>query len=429
VIARLRPHMPAALAALVGMAVMAWLGLIGFAWTDYDIEASGAFKALADGHLGRFLELCPSYGGSMVLRAPFALVPDLWGGGELAIFRAVSLPCMAVAAALAVWLVARLREQGAPLLARGSALGVIVAGPVTYEALEYGHPEELVVATLCVAAVLAARARRPWWAAIALGLAIAAKPWALLAIGPVLVALHAHRLRSLLIAGLVAAAVLSPLAIGAGGAYTSATAGATQTGAIFQPWQAWWWLGRADKPVRGLDGQLKPGYRSAPRWINRISHPLIIVLSAPLTLLWARRRRRRGDRDHVDDELLLLAFILQVRCLLDPWNHIYYVLGALFALVIWETRSERRPPFLGLTISAAAWGWFESLPGVISPDLLAATYMAWALPLTAYMALRLYAPERLASLPRMAQLAPAAVSYTRPVLVNALPSGRPPVDQ
>ena len=43
--ARLRPHVPAALAALAGMAVMAWLGLIGFAWTDYDIEASGAFKS------------------------------------------------------------------------------------------------------------------------------------------------------------------------------------------------------------------------------------------------------------------------------------------------------------------------------------------------------------------------------------------------
>jgi hypothetical protein len=250
--------------------------------------------------------------------------------------------------------------------------------------------------------VLAARTRRPWWAAIALGLAIAAKPWALLAIGPVLVALHAHRLRSLVVAGVVAAAVLSPLAIGAGTAYTAATVGATQTGPIFQPWQAWWWLGHADRPVRGLDGQLKPGYRSAPRWINRISHPLIIVLSAPLTLLWARRRRRGRP----GDELLLLAFILQVRCLLDPWNHIYYMLGALFALVVWETRWERRPPLLGLMTSAAAWGWFESLPGRISPDLLAATYMAWALPVTAYMAVRLYAPERLAET-RARGLAPA----------------------
>src|SRR3954454_2272903 len=105
--ARLRPPLPAAAGALLGLAVLAWLGLYGFAWNDYDFEASAAFKALAGGHLQQFLALSPSYGGSLVLRAPFAAVPALWGGGELAVYRAQAVPCLLAGAALAVYLAAR----------------------------------------------------------------------------------------------------------------------------------------------------------------------------------------------------------------------------------------------------------------------------------------------------------------------------------
>ena len=93
--ARVRPHLPALAGALLGVAVLAWLGLLDFYWSDYDNEAAPAFKALAEGHLQQFLALSPSYGGSLVLRAPFAAIPSLWGGGEMAVFRAGSLPCMA----------------------------------------------------------------------------------------------------------------------------------------------------------------------------------------------------------------------------------------------------------------------------------------------------------------------------------------------
>ena len=37
--------------ASAGCATMAWLGLYGFAWNDYDTEARGAFDALVQGHL------------------------------------------------------------------------------------------------------------------------------------------------------------------------------------------------------------------------------------------------------------------------------------------------------------------------------------------------------------------------------------------
>jgi hypothetical protein len=91
-----------ALLALTGSAALAWLGLYGFAWNDYEEEARPAFDALVHGHVTAFLRLAPAYGGSLVERAPFALVTRLWGGGELAVYRMVAVPCLLAAALLGV---------------------------------------------------------------------------------------------------------------------------------------------------------------------------------------------------------------------------------------------------------------------------------------------------------------------------------------
>src|SRR5215211_5053128 len=96
----LRPVGPWALLALAGTALIAWMGLQGFAFSDYDREA-----ALAHGDVREFLGLSPAYGGSLIMRAPFALLPGLWGGGELAVFRAVAVPCLLAGVALGLVLV------------------------------------------------------------------------------------------------------------------------------------------------------------------------------------------------------------------------------------------------------------------------------------------------------------------------------------
>ncbi len=152
----LRENAPCALIASGACAAMAWLGLYGFGWNDYETEARPAFEALAHGHLLGFLRLAPAYGGSLIERAPFALLPGLWGGGALAVYRMVALPCLLAVAVLGVWLVSRTRAQGRSTLARAIALGVCVANPIALRALEFGHPEELLGACLCVAAVLLA---------------------------------------------------------------------------------------------------------------------------------------------------------------------------------------------------------------------------------------------------------------------------------
>jgi Glycosyltransferase family 87 len=424
-----------------GCATIAWLGLYGFAWNDYDNEARSALDALVHGHLLDFLRLSPAYGGSLVERAPFALVPGLWGGGQLAVYRMMALPCLLAAALLGMWLVRRMRAEGRSVLSRAVTLGVCVANPLTLRALELGHPEELLGACLCVAAVLLAGRDRPLWAGIVLGLAIANKEWAVLAAGPVLLALPAkRRLPCLASAGAIVAAVLAPLALVGSGAFVAITRGvAAPPSVIFQPWQAWWFVGHHGPLVHGLFGNPKPGYRTAPAWTGSVSHPLVIAMGLALTVtLWLRRRRpapsaptatsgssapdRSGGRIlPARDALLALALVLLLRCVLDTWDTVYYPLPFVLALLAWEVhghdrlgtqrgwlggakrhalgrRSPRapsdRPPVLALSSTVLAWISFQWLPSHVSPDVQSAFFLAWSLPLAAVLGRWLYAPRR-----------------------------------
>jgi hypothetical protein len=372
-----------------GVWTMVYLGLYGFAWTDYDFEVTPAYDALVAGHVWRFLQLAPAYGGSLEMRAPFALLPSLWGGGEQAVYQAVGIPCLIAGALLGVWLYARLRDAGASRLARWTALGLCAANPITMYACEIGHPEELLGGVLCVVAVLAAQRGRWVWAALALGLAIANKEWALLAVGPVLLALPAHRWRALVTAGATAAVFYLPLLIaqlGSHGAFTSLSA--SSTGGIFQPWQIWWFLGATGHVVRDSSGLVLIGYRVPPSWLSSFVHPLIVLLGLPLTLLAGYRARRVGGAD----ALLLLAALLLLRCDLDPWDNVYYLLPFIISLVAWEAVRRSRPPFWGLLATLMTWVVFEALPTNTSADMRSTVFLAASLPALAALALALWRP-------------------------------------
>jgi hypothetical protein len=417
----------------VGCATMAWLGLYGFAWNDYDNEARPAYDALVHGHVLQFLRDAPAYGGSLIARAPFALIPNLWGGGQLAVYRMTALPCLLAACVLGVWLLGRMRAEGRSTLARAVTLGLCVANPLTLRALELGHPEELLGACLCVAAVLLAGRDRPLWAGLVLGLAVANKEWALLAAGPVLLALPSgRRLRCVASAGAVAAVVLAPLVLAGSGGFVAATRGtAAPSGAIFQPWQAWWFFGHHGALVHGLFGTPKPGYRIGPAWAAAITHPLIVVAGLIVTAaLWMGgshapllRARRVGARSLGEsDALLALALLLLLRCVLDTWDNVYYPLPFIFALLAWEVRgSVRRPPVLALSSTVLAWISFQWLPGQISPDGQAAFFLAWSLPLAAALGRWLYGPSRaiVAPFPSRAR-SPRAQELTASTLARPL---------
>jgi Glycosyltransferase family 87 len=428
-----------ALLAGAGTAAMAWLGLYEFAWTDYETEAQPAFGALTHGHVLEFLRLAPAYGGSLVERAPFALLPGLWGGGQLAVYRMVALPCLLAIAALGVWLCAQMRNAGRPTLWQGIVLGVCVINPLTLQALEQGHPEELLGAAMCVAAVLLAARGRSIWAAVLLGLAIANKEWALLALGPVLLALPTRpgepRWRPVIICLLstcaVTGVVLAPLMLASGGGFTnSAHAVAVSSGTLFQPWRAFWFFGSHGALVY-RDSVAMHGYRTGPTWASTISHPLIIVagLSAAV-VLWLQRRRTTGVRELGEhDALLLLAFVLLLRCLLDTWDIGYYMLPCLIALITWEAVGERRrPPILALVGIVLPWLSLKSaVSHGASPDLQAALFLAWTLPLGTLLGLRLYAPELTMRIKRkrFRPRAQATNPSIPPTRVDAAPLDRP----
>jgi hypothetical protein len=399
---RLRENALSASLACAGCAAIAWLGLYGFAWNDYDSEVRPAYEALVRGHVASFLRLAPAYGGSLIERAPFALVPGLWGGGTLAVYRMVALPCLLATVVLGVWLTARMRAEGRSTLARAVALGVCVANPVTLLALEVGHPEEILGACLCVAAVLVATratstAGGSLLAGALLGVAIANKEWALLAAAPVLLATPPRRRARCAASACVAAgAILLPLVLVSSGGFVAGTRmiGSRAASSIFQPWQVWWFLGHHGALVRGTFGTPKPGYRIGPEWTGTISHPLVLAAGALLALcLWLRGARRTPlTRQRA---LLALALVLLARCLLDTWDTNYYTLPFLLALLAWEVgRPSRNPPLLALAASALVWLSFEWLPERASADVSSAAFLAWTLLLAAWLAMQLFVPAR-----------------------------------
>jgi hypothetical protein len=385
---RLREHGIAVAAAAVGVWAMTYLALYGFGWNDYSSEVEPAYAALIGGHLWQFLTLAPGYGGSLELRAPFALLAALFGGGPDWVYRAVSIPCLVAAALLAIWLLARMRELGCSRLARATTVGLCIVNPVTLYTLQLGHPEELLGAVLCVAAVLAAQRGQATWSGVLLGLAVVNKEWALLAIGPVLLALPGQRRRALLTALAIAVVFYAPLLAPALVNHTPiASAGpvaGTTSGSIFQPWQLWWFLGAPHHLVTGSFGVVKVGYRKPPLWLETIPHPLIIALGVPATIAAWRRRA---------DPLLLLAFLLAIRAALDPWDTVYYPLPFILALLSWESLSRRRPPVLALVASVVVWLVFIEAPGRLTPDQMAIAFAAVAVPTIVALGLGVYRPR------------------------------------
>ena len=364
-------------AALAAGAFSMWTQMTGLAWTDYDFEVAGPMATLLGGDLAGFLSTAPGYGGSLLLRAPFAFVVDALGGGEEAVYLVLAVPCLLAAMAFGLVLV-RLRDRALGNGGWALAFVVLAAGnPVSLNALDIGHPEELLGAAACVGAVLAALSGRGALVAVLLGLAIANKLWAVMAVPVVFVALPRHQVRVIFGAALIAAPFVIPFMIpGVGGGPGGIVASSTSTNTIFQPWQIWWPLGDLDHVVRGGDGLIKVDYRHPDAWISTIARPTILLVALGLSALWYRRRRSLRP----SDALLLLALVMLARCVLDPWNIGYYHVPFLFALLAWEATTRTGPPVASLSAAAAIWFTFSAAPTWLSPDAQSLLYLAWALP-------------------------------------------------
>jgi len=335
---------------------------------DYLDDAGPPLDALASGNLHRFLVLQPLMGPvSVLVRLPFVAGARLAGAGELARYRAGAFPCLVAAAVLGLVLVRLrgLRPNRAVLV-----LVLAVVTPASLAAVRFGHPEEVLGGVLCVAAVLLAD-RHPLWAGVALGLAVATKQWAIVAVAPVVLAAPAgRRLRLLAVALGVGELLTLPLFLGNSSAFTHITNEAASATQVTTSTASVWWLACLH-PDRFVEGPATITLYPIPAAIAELSHPLIVALPVVLGFVaW-----RRGG-----DPLALLALALLLRCALDPVDNEYYHAPFLIALLAFETlRRTRLPevPVLTLVAAGGLWLTFALEAHHASARLANTVYLAW----------------------------------------------------
>jgi hypothetical protein len=217
--------------------------------------------------------------------------------------------------------------------------------------------------------------------AILLGLAVASKQWALLAL-PIALAVtpREQRIRLSALAGCAALALFAPLALSNTGHFVAANKSLVSAAVFFRPQQIWWTL-HLDH-LRHLGGTF---YERAPiAFVASYSRPLTVLSAVLLGLAyWLRRRRLQSS-----DALLVLALVMLLRGMLDPWNEIYYQLPFLVSLGAWEVCSDRRAPLFTLAVSVLVWLSFEPVNFTYSGDITSLFYVLWALPAAVLMGWR-----------------------------------------
>jgi Glycosyltransferase family 87 len=360
---------------------------VGFAVTDNPAPAT---NALADGRLHDFFALHPYMGSlSLLLRAPFVVASRWLGADDLTVYRVGSVVCLVSLALLAIWVARLMARRGQSLVIRLLVVVALVLNPLSLNAIWLGHPEEPMAAALCIGAVLAAGDRRVTAAGVLLGLALATKQWAIVAVLPVVLAAPERRWRLTVVAGAVALAMALPLAVANPTRFMTIADEASQT--LRSPATSLWApLATSRQEISftsGLVSIVTTYSLPPPLWF--LPRPLIVVVTAVLALLY---RRRPGSE--AEGVLGLLALCFLIRGMLDPISPAYYYVPFLMALATWEGLRRRGLPLLTLASAGALWFLFYVARGenFLSREraLVTVLYLLWALPVTALIARQVY---------------------------------------
>jgi hypothetical protein len=149
-----------------------------------------------------------------------------------------------------------------------------------------------------------------------------------------------------------------------------------------------------------------------PQWFANLTHPLIVGLGVvlPLALLVRTRRAAVG----AETALALLSLLFLLRCALDPMTVGYYHVPLLASLLALEALHRRGLPVLTVIGSAVMWLLVARIPWGLEPNKVAAIYTAWALPLAAYLGMKVYAPTVTSDLGKwLSTSLPSSVTTTR----------------
>lgn len=366
----------------------AWLAFANDSTGDYPVDASPAVSALGHGHLATYLEARPVMGPlATLLEAPLALL----GHSPLGEYHWASMVGVLAVAALGWFLFDVARRNGSSEPAATLIALLCVVNPITVEALRTGHPEELLTAALAVGAVVVATRGHSIRAGLLLGLAIASKQWAVLAVLPVLMALPDRRRQAVGVALALLAAFILPGLIASPDSFLHVQNHAASGGDRASIWSAWYPLAPVETRALPNLGTSVPVHE-IPTLLRPLTHPLIVAsfLVVPLAL-WTRH-----GSFHVGAEsaIALFALLALLRCALDPVDNLYYHAPLLLALLAWDAiRPPGRLPLRGLAGAAITfifWRWSSNLGDV---DAFNLAYLAVVVAAAVLIAKRLLADE------------------------------------
>ena len=361
---------------------------------DYQFQGQPAVDALARGDVAGFVHVNSLMGPvSAVLRAPMLILARAVGGGEALGYTLGSLACLLPLAGLAAWVVVETGRLRRPLYVRAAIVALFVLCPFVPAAFQWGHPEDLLAIALCLGAVLLATRGRVVLAAVALGLAIATKQWALVAIAPVLLAMPRHRLRVATIGGALVAAATVPIILVDPPAFVAAVRSIASAQSWVSATNVWWPLAHAHT-FTVFDGVANAHVikYTLPASVNWIPHALIVLIGLPLGALIAARRRPVT----LDQALSLLALLFFLRCALDPWDNAYYQVAPLVALYARDALCARGLPLASAFATVATAITFNHIAIVHGglgrfafsngSGLTNLVYLAYTLPLVLWLA-------------------------------------------
>jgi hypothetical protein len=376
---------------VVVAAAAAWIASTISATVEWDTDTWPRIQALTHGNLTEFFRVESMMGTfASVAQAPFAAIS---GGGVLVAYRWSAFACLLAAGLLGLYLAHLARRRGMPTLGQALIAGLCLYNPLTIAALEMGHPEELLTAALAVAAIATAAEGHRYRAAVLLGLAVASKQWAVIAILPVLMALPSSRIRVALTAGAIVAVLTLPGLIAAPDSFTTVHGAAASAGSVVSPWNVWYPAAEVNSEHYEVGStSFTAKVHRAPPLVGSLSHPLIVLLAFGLPVALALRRGR--FRISGPEAMALLALLALLRCALDPVDNLYYHVPLLLALLGWDGLGAARLPLRGLAGTAIAllfWHWSHNLSDV-QPFNFA--YVAVAVAGGAMIALTLFAKPR-----------------------------------
>lgn len=336
---------------------------------------------MATGDVAGFFRAQPAMGlTSLLLRAPAVAIAHAGDATLTGEYRAGALVLVVGAVALALALAYTGWRDGSGVGAVIALVGLWFVAIVWSRSLYYGHPEEPLAAVLAIAGVVLAARGQALAAGVAVGLAIGTKEWALLAVPGVVFAAAAPDWRRMGAAAAVAVALTSGvMALGNSGSFRAAHK-AQQEGDTHTITPASVWFRVGDKRVVPLGDGRDVISIFPPRAVGRFCRPAVILIGLLTAIAFGLRRGFRSR-----DAFALVAFVLTVRVLIDTQTFSYHLVPMLMMVAAWEVFGRRRLPVVAVAATAAFQLTVHCVVPNFSAETFNAVYLAWTIPLAAYL--------------------------------------------